>query len=544
MERFLEDIGVGEEVNQFVDAIWSSVSDEIDDRWLETLETPAAASRVMDRLDGIVAWAMNTHDGTVEEDVPQEKYIPDDEPIPARVDPWARGIVSVRKPPSKSSADLLKNVDMDSPNRTPSVSSYRSSTTGRSGTHRTGSKAGSVRGYEGTHLNFAADDEGPEIFNIDEDEDDFSMLNKTGEMFNKIMRQRKKDDEVEVDEPVDEFELLREQVEKIAQGAKGKKFTFDASGEPIYINPVRAEKLPPFAVAPGLNISSRPDASAAPPSSSEGARGGKKNKKIKVAGAPDLYFTATNDLASSLVEAEPAAAAGVTLKMGDRVREGPSVPSDPKKISRREFFSRGASLVGAESSMMDGTMRGEVTSPTSDFDESLDMDDSLLPASMIQSRYREVDPFEGGRKRSPEHSGGGGGGGDDGESAGKNVQDQEVRLPGKPSAQQQYNIALMSGGADNQGLRDRVPLIAQKEPGSMKKMPAPPVGHVSIYNTAADDGPGSPMARGGDLEASQSMLRGSTGGGGSLSSRGSPTKGKRQQGVVKQERKDLTRALF
>jgi hypothetical protein len=265
-----------------------------------------------------------------------------------------------------------------------------------------------------------------------------------------------------------------------------------------------------------------------------------------------------------MAEAEPAVMAGVTLRVGGKVREGPAVPEDPKKVSRKQFFSRsGGQTLGGDPSMIGASTggRGDGTmSPDSDFGDSMDLGDDMLPLSMLQAKYKDIDPLEGARKTSPvkvddESSY------DDSSQAGKSgkgaIQDQDVRLPVKASAAQQANIKLMTGGYDNPGLRDRAAPVAQKEPSQYKKLPAPPVGQVSIYNSTAesDVGPDSPSVggRGVGWEASGSQVLGGVGGknvnspGASVNSRASKSgrfnKGG-GQGSVKQERKDLTRALF
>ena len=90
--------------------------------------------------------------------------------------------------------------------------------------------------------------DGPEIFDLDDDGDDFSMLNKTSDMFGKLMKHKQKPSVVLEEDDEDEFRNLQLEVERIAKESKGKKFTFDASGKPIYIQPLKAEKLQPFSV--------------------------------------------------------------------------------------------------------------------------------------------------------------------------------------------------------------------------------------------------------------------------------------------------------
>ena len=57
----------------------------------------------------------------------------------------------------------------------------------------------------------------------------------------------------------DEFLLLQAEVEKAAKDLKGKKFVVDKYGNIIPLAPVKAEKLPPYAVPMTTKIQSEED---------------------------------------------------------------------------------------------------------------------------------------------------------------------------------------------------------------------------------------------------------------------------------------------
>jgi len=545
MDRFLEDDAVEEDVRGFIEQLWMSCSAEIDDRWLGTLEVPVTADRAISRIDAIVAWALNEFDGEVKDEVPQEVHTADSEPVPAMIDPWARGVVAVRKPPSLEREDSQYRGDPDSPDRTPSVSSFASRSTTRSS--RMGSSRGAKSQAGGYNSTFKQEEMGPEIFDIDEDED-FSMLNKTGDLFNKMLRSMKnagKTDDQEDEE--DEFRQLQAEVDRLTTEAKGKKFTFDAMGQPIYINPVKAEKLPRFSVDPNLKVANKPDpADEERPSSSSNKNKEKKTggtRKIRGMGSRDIdssFFTATKDLATAMAEVEPALLPGVSMRIGERIREGPAIPEDPKKMSRKKFMSRGGTGM-TEGSMMASRGDGGM-SPTSDLEDSMYVEEDNLPISMLQQKYKDLDPMEGGRKVSPgksellDY--------DNGMSGPRHAQVGDVPVPRKPSATQRSNIKQLSGGPENPGLRDRAAEHASKPPSQLKKLPAPPVGQISNFNSLAESQTGfldSPSSIGGG-RMQNSLADGgrSPSGGASMSSRTS----KANKGKVKHERKDLTRALF
>lgn len=548
MERFAEDCDIENEINLFIDDVMISMEESIDDNYLNSIETDVAADRVMEKLNKIVAWGVLPYDGEVTVDeAPLELYTPDPEPKAPPIDPWARGIVTTRKKVASQNIPK-KQSDMDEfSTKSPSVSSRMTGSTRMSRTSR------ATSAYTSTSAHGKGDEEEvPEIFDIDEDGDAFGFLNKTGDMFNKYMKQRSRQNQavVEVDEE-DEFNTLREEVDRIAKESKGKKVAFDAQGHPIYINSVKPDNLPPLAVPLGLNITDKNENNDVNINDDTGGKGrNKKTKKIRVAGAPGVdstYFTATTNLATSLAGNEPALQPGVNMRVGDNVIRGPDVPEDPGKMSRKNFFSRGTASSTTFGEPSTATGKGALDfragSPSSDFEED---DEDLLPLSMIQDKYRDIDPLEGGRPQSKVETSGIVNSANEAVASGQSSQIDPVTLPSKPNPRQAYNIALMTGGPENPGLRDRATPSAQISPSKMRKGPAPPVGQVSRFDESQSQVLESPTA---GASRAFGMSKGGTGtrsGNGFNNSRSvvSGTASRTSQGKVKQERKDISKALF
>ncbi len=401
--------------------------------------------------------------------------------------------------------------------------------------------------------------DGPEIFDLDDDGDDFSMLNKTSDMFGKLMKHKQKPSVVLEEDDEDEFRNLQLEVERIAKESKGKKFTFDASGKPIYIQPLKAEKLQPFSVPLDLTISNKVEEGARPVSDGASAAKGKKGKKTRIVGARDVessYFTATNSLATSLVGSEPAVQPGVRMRMGETVRVGPDLPDDPKRQVRAAFLSRGSSQsAGAEASLVVARENEFENEDSQELGLGGEGSVDALPLSMLREKYKDVDPLEGGRRIGPsqgEVGGFGGGGSTSGgsqelggqavPSKSSSAAERETRYPSKPSAVQQQNIRQLTGGDSNPGLRDRGTPLQMKAPATFKKGPAPPPGMVSRLqaDSIGIGGPDSPSRSHGGIEGGPGLLGKSQASVGSVGSKKARGKG----GAVKQERSDLTRALF
>jgi hypothetical protein len=90
--RFFEDAAIEDEVSDVVKFVLSEVDNEIRRIWLRSQVIPMSVTRVMDRVERLVAWATCTYDGEVTAPTSAlETYIPDGEPAPAAIDTWARG---------------------------------------------------------------------------------------------------------------------------------------------------------------------------------------------------------------------------------------------------------------------------------------------------------------------------------------------------------------------------------------------------------------------------------------------------------------------
>lgn len=116
---------------------------------------------------------------------PFEKMDADGEPLPSVIDSWARGTVSTRKvvnDPAAAAAAFRRNIPAAS--GTPSVSSYRSSATGRS------RNTSSNRSYRSTHSKTTdRDDKTGKIIELDIDGEFGALgLNATGFMFDLLQK--------------------------------------------------------------------------------------------------------------------------------------------------------------------------------------------------------------------------------------------------------------------------------------------------------------------------------------------------------------------
>ena len=90
--RFQESIHSTNCVADAVDFIWTSLSESITDKWLRTLELPIAIDMTMLKMNKIVAWSVASHDGELPAGNDYlERLIPEREPTPVSIDPWARG---------------------------------------------------------------------------------------------------------------------------------------------------------------------------------------------------------------------------------------------------------------------------------------------------------------------------------------------------------------------------------------------------------------------------------------------------------------------
>lgn len=419
-ERFEEDSIIDEEIRDILyGVILGRVDREIRNIWLRAQVVPKVVKSHMQKLDRIIAWATCEYDGAaVPEETPLEEYIPDGEPAPASIDTWARGSVPLRKAP-------VQEPEFDSGltsarSRTNSVSSRQSGSSRHSGTMRSSrySARGSSRGKDGK-MEPLYDDDHPEIFMVEdeEDEEELMKLDESRKMF-KALQKSKISAEISVaslESEDDEFSVLQAQVDRAAKDLKGKKYVIDKDGNPIMLNPVKAESLPPFLMPVKMNVTNVPtaeDKASAAAAEKAVKKNNKGGKKIRVAGSREVeadYFVPSTSLMTALATTEPAINPGVTMKFKDSIREGGEVPEDSKKPTKKAYAAKLASTLGSLTSPSGHDLGMSISRVGIDLEGStetfgvgdLEGGSYDLPASMslLQNKMREpdIDPMSGSR---------------------------------------------------------------------------------------------------------------------------------------------------
>jgi hypothetical protein len=455
---------------------------------------------------------------------------------------------------------------------TPSVSSYRS---GKSGTRVSGA---TPRAQSAASTNFGSTKDReelgtPQIIELDDDRRYSKDSNKMNDKFEKYRRAKvshieyspsmdanfilcfqknalKNQVVAEVDDEKDEFEIMKETIENGKRNLKGKKFAIDSEGHPVPIGDVRPEDLPRYSLALSANISSfhKDDGPEIPLENrpKQDKAGDKGKKKVRIAGSRSVeesYFIPSTSLATALSENitddfQPAA--GVSLRAGDRVLEGPPAPVDPAKPTRKQVLQRhrqkeagdGQSSVGGDHPLDAGNSIG-----------SLDSETLGSAAVSRTSRFTEIDPMEGGKKVKPA------------DVTIRDPTDRELglgpinvsgkpnpaQLPKKPSAKQQEVVRDFIGGPDKAGPRDRLPVGIQVPTNERKKLPPPESGKTSGHGMAdtisiASNSKGSPSKYGSDVN--------SHAGDNSTILTTSIASSKREKGNVKLASAQLARELF
>jgi hypothetical protein len=91
--RFHCDSEREEITHEIIEEILQSFSNEIDSKWIASLNIPIATEIAMNKLLSIVHLAMFPHDGVIEKEKNEkfEYFQPDNEPKPCPIDNWARG---------------------------------------------------------------------------------------------------------------------------------------------------------------------------------------------------------------------------------------------------------------------------------------------------------------------------------------------------------------------------------------------------------------------------------------------------------------------
>jgi hypothetical protein len=555
LEQFQDDEDIEFFIREYVDEVWSSVSKKISTDWLEKMQTPLAADVALIKLNRIVSVATTQYDAVVVDNEPLEKHIPDEEPVPVAIDPWARGAVTTRKLPLGAGGEF--NSDFDMVDRAPSVNSgasfasfasFRSknsagsvgkvSTAGRSHRARTGAAAMEGTSREGGHRGGTG-----EIIDLDEegDHDRNENMNATGHLFDMLQKTQRKVNIKNKDSGG------KEEIDKATKELKGKKFVLNSEGMPITIVNVKAENLPPYAVPVGLNISTKRDLSSEGASAVEETKSVPKKRTIRVAGSREIddnFFTAVTSLASTLsgggnIQLNP----GVSMKSGDTgIREGPATAQDPKKVSRQAYmnkhkpspsYSQGLEDTSAYNGGPSIAEESFGTADTGNLGNEVSLrgtaNASVVSAvSMRSSRFPDLDPTEGGKKRAPPPQ----------ENLyveqqqPPSLKNKQALLPTKPGSRQVENMHLLAGGSNNPMTRDRVAPAAQIPASELKRLPPPVLGRSTGHGTMM-----SP-------ERSVSGTANNSIAGNSYYTAASSPTSKAKGGFVKQNRPDLTRELF
>jgi hypothetical protein len=183
MEDLFASARVGEEVSRdILFELLESTFNQTDEKLIESIDIGITVAAAMRKLQHLAAWASYTHDGIVvgstegEEALEMEVALADEEPKPAAVDTWARGVVQIKKAASHDTSVFKSNSGIVSP----SVSSYKSSVFGKS-SRRSSST------YNSKKSNTSRDS--AQVIDIQlDDKYDFSNINETGYMFDMLSK--------------------------------------------------------------------------------------------------------------------------------------------------------------------------------------------------------------------------------------------------------------------------------------------------------------------------------------------------------------------
>lgn len=416
--RFNDDCQVSDVVMDGIDCVLDSVQMEVDRKRLENMAVPLAADVAMVKLRRLMAWAVLDHDGSIAENVPLEYLEPDPEPATLTIDPWARGMVPTKTVKIEDTNNMFRTLGGDtitgnmSP-RSQSMGSRVSSNTGtsRSGTSRGGAKSRNGTSRAGTATGTRVDEEENDptgqIFDL-EDSDDENLGGSPGHMsLEQLLKKQPKNkqgegDAAESQVQPSEYELMQTEIESQVKDLKGKKYSIDREGHVIPLAPVRSAALPPYQVVADTKVSNFDEnkgdkgrsrkgtgnASAAPPTASSvagepgtAAEGKKGKRTVRVAGsrAVDEYtFLPSFTLSDTLSTGDGLMpTSGVTINVNDQKRQGPSVPTIPGKMSRKEYAARSA--VG-----------GAALETSLELDDTFDAGSSLLQAGELAFNDSQV----------------------------------------------------------------------------------------------------------------------------------------------------------
>lgn len=468
-DRFDEDVTAQNCVHDAVETIWKETSFEISKKIAQQIVDPMVAEVAMYKLNQAVHVATVLHDGTF---LPGEEVLehltPDDEPIPCAIDSWARGSVPARVV-KVSETRFMDEMGLSDGTQTPSVSSFRSSS---SRSRSTVSRALTSRGghrHQNTH-----DETAPRIIELEDEHTshtDVANMNATGHMYDMLQRQKHRMKQLtHTDDTVkDEFQLLQDEVNRAAEDLKGKNYLFDQNGNIVVVQPIKSDQLPPFSFNPSLSVNNDAANPTEEPKKKTAGNTTKRKKKIRVAGSrqvdesPDKpLFVPTTSLATTIAGTshEILPNNGVAIETNKISKEGPPIPDDPRKPSRKEYFNRrNMASTSLDASWDEGfTDSGvnNIDSPNSSgFNDPSPTDRT---GSITSKRYKDIDPLEGGRPKRSDAS--------EKKSSRPTSEGLQIETksgkqpppiePTKPSPVQQSSIDLLHGGSHMQGPRERL----------------------------------------------------------------------------------------
>jgi hypothetical protein len=573
LKRFTEEVYADEAASDIVDSILANVEGFIATQFISSIDIPLALEKSMTKIYKMVEWSTYSHDGIIDDDfvlppeppvesdadstvagaadnnsVDEDAYthleelICDDEPVPMRIDPWARGSIHVRKPVQETG--LPYQADDKERDYAPSVGSFKSSYSSKfgarssfrsigsagsrrsAGTGRMRSTQGSRRGSNGSISENK--EEGQQVWSLDgEDGSMFPNFTATNRQFDLLMKQRRiKQKSMTSDgEEKEGFDLLQDTIQEKTKDLPKGKYVLDREGNPTIVKPIRPDNLPAYSQPTGLRIASQnleADRAAAEALAAEEAEkkenkkiGNKKKKKpvVRVAGSRAVdsrdqkYFQPSSSLAVNMagVEDNMMIQPGVTVRVEENVRFGGPVPNNPVKLSRRQYaertaqFGSGPTLSNSEDDDDDGFLGssdvdrghemgsaddGYPTSPTHFVADAPSRDgaqtsDSKLPKSMRGLRLPDVDPFAGGRKVEVEEAAV--------EKDPFEDADPHRPLPStvsqvahrRPSTRQKENVRALHGGMDKENPRDRAPPKSMVAVSDRKHLAAPYLGKTT-----------------------------------------------------------------
>jgi hypothetical protein len=170
----------------FINDLLKSVFESIDTALVESLDIDLTVDICLAKLHKLANLANYKHDGVVnlepdENSEPMEYHRADEEPAPVPIDPWARGVIQIKKSTTHESSHFKLNTGIVSP----SASSYKSSVYGKSSRRSSFSNAmSSKRGGGGNTSSIIS----PSIIELDDDAHAHENINETGHMFDMLAK--------------------------------------------------------------------------------------------------------------------------------------------------------------------------------------------------------------------------------------------------------------------------------------------------------------------------------------------------------------------